>query len=274
MTSETTESTAAAATEIKSKKSEIVASEQELDLVDLNPEDKDESLQQQQQQTTDEGALKQKGEEDFDPNEYGGFPMEAWNRYLGAINDKKQSRAAALAKLNSYTVRINTSTNAMHPEFKYVTMKYSPITKKAWEGRRKELAEVEDLERELNMQNTRIAEMQEALRLRIFSRNKPRGMITNREDPTAAQLEEIQNNMKFYQEVSMNISTRLAEKRQQTDQTAFEIYFHKGKDIYDQIMNEDVDDILRACDWKQIHGAANLRLSKPLSTVAPSQGIS
>lgn len=250
-------------TKKSNKKKEL---DQELDLVDLNPE---------QEETTEDGALKQEGEEAFDPNEYAGFPMEAWNRYLGAVNDKRQSRSAALAKLSTYTVRINVApASSAYPEFKYNSLKYSPITKNAWEKRRKELAEVEDLERELNMQNTRIAEMQESLRLRIFARNKPRGMVTNREDPAKAQLEEIQNNMKFYQEISMNISSRLAQKRQESDLNAFQVYFHKGEDVYQQIMNEDLDDILRACDWKQIHGSANLRLSKPSSSPAPSQGIS
>lgn len=248
---------------LKKKQSEVP--QQELDLVDMNPE---------QEQTTEGGSLKQEGEEDFDPNEYGGFPMEAWNRYLGAINDKRQQRSAALAKISVYTVRMNVSRNVLNPDFKHVSLKYSPITKSAWEQRRRELAEVEDLEREMNMQNTRIAEMQESLRLRIFSRNKPRGMVTDREDPINAQLEEIQNNMKFYQEISLNVSTRLAEKRQITDLNAFKAYFHKDKDTYDQIMNEDLDDILRACDWKQIYGSANLRLSKPSSTQVASQGIS
>ena len=240
--------------------------QQELDLVDLNPED---------EQTTESGALKQPEEEEFDPSEYGGFPMEAWNRYFGAINDKRQSRSASLAKLSVYTVRVNMAApDAIYPEFKYATIKYSPITKKVWEQRRKELAEIEDMEREQQTTATRLAEMQESLRLRIFARNKPRAMITNREDPTKAQLEEIQSNMKFYQDISIDISQRLAAKRQSSDLTAFQMYFHKDRTTYDQIMNEDLDDILRACDWKQIHGSANLRLSKPLPTPGASQGIS
>lgn len=249
----------------KKKQQTTTTTTEELDLVDLNPENS---------QETEEGALKQEGEEDFDPNDYGGFPMEAWNKYIGAIQDKKQQRQSSLATLTNYTVRINVSPNAPYPDFKYASLKYSPITKKAWEQRRNELAEVTDLENELNVQNTRIAEMQESLRLRIFSRNKPRGMVTNREDPVRAQLEEIQNNMKFYQDVSVNINSRLSEKRQVTDFNAFKAYFHKEKDVYDQIMNEDLDDVLRACDWKQIHGSANLRLSKPSSSPNPSQGIS
>lgn len=200
--------------------------------------------------------------------------MEAWQRYFGAINDKRQSRSASLAKLNSYTVRINVAKeDNPYPEFKYNKLDYSPITKRVWEQRRKELAEIEDMEREQQSQVTRLAEMQESLRLRIFSRNKPRGMITNREDPTKAQLEEIQSNMKFYQDISTDLSKRLAEKRQSSDLAAFQMYFHKGKEVYDQIMNEDLDDILRACDWKQIHGSANLRLSKQSSSPGPSQGF-
>jgi len=239
---------------------------QELDLVDLNPED---------EQTTESGALKQPEEEEFDPSEYGGFPMEAWNRYFGAINDKRQSRSASLAKLSIYTVRVNMAKeDSIYPEFKYATLKYSPITKKVWEQRRKELAEIEDMEREQQTTATRLAEMQESLRLRIFARNKPRAMITNREDPTKAQLEEIQSNMKFYQDISIDISQRLAAKRQSSDLQAFQMYFHKDRTTYDQIMNEDLDDILRACDWKQIHGSANLRLSKPSPSLVASPGTS
>ena len=240
--------------------------QQELDLVDLNPEE---------QQTTDTGALKQPEEEEFDPSEYGGFPMEAWNRYFGAINDKRQSRSASLAKLGTYTVRVNMAReDSIYPEFKYATLKYSPITKKVWEQRRSELAQIEDMEREQQTTATRLAEMQESLRLRIFARNKPRAMITNREDPTKAQLEEIQSNMKFYQDISIDISQRLANKRQESDLRAFQMYFHKDRTTYDQIMNEDLDDILRACDWKQIHGSANLRLSKPSPSLVASPGTS
>lgn len=251
----------------KWKKTENKTTEQqELDLVELNPED---------EQLTDSGSLKQPEEEEFNPDEYAGFPMEAWNRYFGAINDKRQSRSASLAKLTAYTVRMNMAkSDAIYPDFKYVKLTYSPITKSVWEKRRRELAEIEDLEREQQTQTTRLAEMQESLRLRIFARNKPRGMITNRDDPTKAQLDEIQSNMKMYQDISMDISRRVAEKKQSSDLSAFTMYFHKDKDTYDQIMNEDLDDILRACDWKQIHGSANLRLSKPLSTPAGSQGIS
>ena len=248
----------------KPKKKE--GQEQELDLVELNPEE---------EQTTDTGALKQPEEEEFDPNEYGGFPMEAWNRYFGAINDKRQSRSASLAKLTSYTVRIDLSKDdSPYPDFKYTKLTYSPVTKSAWERRRKELAEIEDMEREQQMTATRLAEMQESLRLRIFARGKPRGMITNRDDPTKAQLDEIQSNMKFYQDISVDISRRVAEKKQTSDLNAFMMYFHKDVDTYGRIMNEDLDDLLRACDWKQVHGSANLRLSKPSSTPVVSQGIS
>jgi len=250
---------------IPKKKQSQQEQSQELDLVELNPED---------EQLTDSGSLKQPDEEEFNPDEYAGFPLEAWQRYFGAINDKRQSRSATLAKLSSYTVRINVAKpDDPYPEFKYSKLTYSAITKSVWERRRRELAEIEDLEREQQTQVTRLAEMQESLRLRIFSRNKPRGMITNREDPTKAQLEEIQNNMKFYQDLSVDISKRLAEKKQSSDLAAFQMYFHKDQAVYDQIMNEDLDDILRACDWKQIHGSANLRLSKPLSTPGVSQGV-
>lgn len=248
----------------KTKKQQEIQ-QQELDLVELNPED---------EQLTESGALKQPEEEEFNPDEYGGFPLEAWQRYFGAINDKRQSRSASLAKLTSYTVRINIAkADNPYPEFKYSKIDYSAITKKVWEQRRMELAEVEDLEREAQMQVTRLAEMQESLRLRIFSRNKPRGMVTNREDPSKAQLDEIQNNMKFYQDISIDISKRVAEKKQSSDLAAFQMYFHKSKEVYDQVMNEDLDDLLRACDWKQIYGSANLRLSKQSSSPGPSQGF-
>ncbi len=223
--------------------------------------------------TNQDGGLIQEGEADFDPSDYGGFPIEAWQRYLGAINDKKQSRVASLATYLKYKVRYNATPNAPYPEFKIMELTYYPITKKIWERRRNELSEIEDLERETQIQITKLAETQESLRLRIFNRNKPRGMITNRNDPNKATLEEIQTNMKFFQEFELDIGRKLAQKRQASDIEAFGMYFHRPKEIYEQILNEDLDDILRACDWKQIHGSANLRLSKPSSLQVPSQGV-
>lgn len=224
--------------------------------------------------TTDDGALIQEGEEDFNPADYGGFPIESWQRYFGAINDKRQSRAADLATYVKYKVRYNVAPETVpYPDFKLMELTYYPITKKVWEKRRKELAEIEDLERETQIQATKLAETQESLRLRIFNRNKPRGMVTNRDDPNQAMLEEIQTNMKFFQEFEAGIGKRLAEKRQASDSAAFSMYFHKPQETYDQVRNEDIDDILRACDWKQLHGPANLRLLKASSIPGASQGI-
>jgi hypothetical protein len=245
------------------------------------------NAQQQQQQEKDElldlnadsetinddGSLVQENEEKFDPGDYGGFPIEQWQRYFGAVNDKRQSRAASLANFRSFKVRFNSAgPGAQYPEFKVLELTYYPITKKAWETRRRDLAEIEDLEREAQVQATRLAETQESLRLRIFNRNKPRGMVTDRNNPEKAVLEEIQNNMKFFEQLEIGLSKRLAEKRQSSDSEAFSMYFHRDKGTYEQVLNEDIDDILRACDWKQIHGSGNLRLSKALSTPSPSAG--
>jgi hypothetical protein len=234
------------------------------DLMDLNAD---------AETINEDGSLIQENEEEFKPGDYGGFPMEEWNRYFGAINDKKQTRQAKLANFTKYKVRYNVAPDTMpYPDFKLLELTYYPITKKVWEQRRKDLAEVTDLERQINAQALKLAESQESLRLRIFNRNKPRGMITNRDDPTKAALEEIQTNMKFYADVQSDISKKLAEKKQETDAKAFQMYFHKDKNTYEQTMNEDLDDILAACDFKQIHGSANLRLSKALSTPSPSAG--
>jgi hypothetical protein len=231
------------------------------------------SLNEGTETINDDGGLIQEGEEKFDPGEYGGFPIEQWQRYFGAINDKKQSRAATLSTYTKYKVYRNVAPETVpYPDFKIMELTYHAITKKVWEKRRSDLAEIEDLERELQVQQTKLAETQESLRLRIFNRNKPRGMITNREDPNKAMLEEIQTNMKFFQEFEMGISKRLSEKRQASDSAAFSMYFHHDQSIYDQIRNEDIDDILRGCDWKQIHGPANLRLSKASSSQNNSPG--
>lgn len=264
MSTDETNSTETTPTPTKKTAEQILKHEPD-DILDLN---------EGAETINDDGALEQEGEEQFNPSDYGGFPIEAWQRYFGAINDKRQSRAANLAILVAYKVRFNVApTTVDYPDFKIKELKYYPITKRVWEERRKALAEIEDMEREGQIQATKLAETQESLRLRIFNRNKPRGMVTNRDDPNRAVLEEIQTNMKFFQEFESGIGKRLAEKRQTSDSMAFSMYFHLPQEVYDQVLNEDLDDILRACDWKQIHGSANLRLSKPSSSQAPSQGI-
>lgn len=254
----------------------------EEDLIDINPDpeeekekEKEKEKQKQKPKLTETGALMQEGEEEFDPNDYAGFPMEAWNKYIGAVQDKQQARTANLARYSTYTVRMNVAKEGdPYPVFEPTQLQYYAITKKAWEKRRLENSEVEDLQRQLQVLTQHLAEQQESLRLRIFARNKPRGMVTNREDPTKAQLEEIQENMKFYEGFSTDIGTRLSKKKQESDLFAFQMYFHKDKDFYDEVMNEDIDDLLRACDHKQLYGSSNLRLSKPSSLQVASPGTS
>jgi len=227
------------------------------DLLNLNETDslvKDELVQ--------EGEDKQ-----FDINDYSGFPIEQWVKYQGTINDTKQRRRVSIAGLDKYKLRFNASNDDDIPEWQVQELQYYPITVRAWQKRQSDLADVEDKNREIGALDLQLSEIQNSIRIRTLNMGKPEDKLANKSLNTQS-LEELQKNVTYLQNLGKNMKQDFQMLKNNADRYAFKIYFHR-EDIFDKVRADDLEDILGACDWKQMQGPSNLLPSKNLPM--PSQ---
>ena len=206
-----------------------------------------------------EGLLEQEGETKFDINSFQGFQMEQWVKYQGSINDTKQRRRVAISNLEKYRCRYNKSNDDDIPQWEILELQYHPVTVKAWQKRQSDTAEIEDKQREIGAIDLQLSEIQNSIRIRTLSANKP-GTQTN----TDQTLEDLQKTVVYIQNMEKNLKKSFQEKKNAADRYAFKIYFHQPAEMFDKIRADDLDDIIGACDWKQTQGPANLLPSKNL----------
>lgn len=201
-------------------------------------------------------------EKEFDINEYSGFPIEQWVKYQGSINDTKQRRRVAIAGLDRYKLRYNASDDDDLPEWRVQELQYYPVTVKAWQKRQSDLADVEDKNREIGALDLQLSEIQNSIRVRTLNMGKPENNNVNK--PLNSQsLEELQKNVTYLQNLGKNLKQSFQRLKNDADRYAFKIYFHQT-DLFDKVRADDLDDILGACDWKQMQGPSNLLPSKNL----------
>ena len=210
---------------------------------------------------TDE--LVQQGEDrQFDINDYSGFPIEQWVKYQGTINDTKQRRRVSIAGLDKYKLRFNASNDDDIPEWQVQELQYYPITVKAWQKRQSDLADVEDKNREIGALDLQLSEIQNSIRIRTLNMGKPENNIASKPLNTQS-LEELQKNVTYLQNLGKNMKQEFQKLKNEADRYAFKIYFHRD-DLFDKTRADDLEDILGACDWKQLQGPSNLLPSKNL----------
>lgn len=199
---------------------------------------------------------------DFDIKEYQGFPMDDWIRYQGSINDNKQKRRVSIANLEKFTMRFNKSGDDDMPEWDVITLQYYPITVKAWQKRQSDIALVEDKQREVGAIELQLSEMQSSMRERYMMRT---GGNSRSSDISKLNLEDLQKNVNILTNLQKNMKQEFQRVKNEADRYAFKIYFHKPEE-FDKIRADDLDDVIGACDWKQVNGPANLKPSKSSPT--------
>jgi len=214
--------------------------------------------------------LVQEGEDkQFDINDYSGFPIEQWVKYQGTINDTKQRRRVAIAGLDKYKLRYNASDDDDIPEWRVEELQYYPVTVKAWQKRQSDLADVEDKNREIGALDLQLSEIQNSIRIRTLNMGKPESRTAIASKSINEQsLEDLQKNVTYLQNLGKNMKQSFQQLKNDADRYAFKIYFHR-EDIFDKVRADDLEDILGACDWKQMQGPSNLLPSKNLPM--PSQ---
>jgi hypothetical protein len=205
--------------------------------------------------------IKQVEEQKFDINNFSGFPIEQWVKYQGTINDTKQRRRVAIAGLDKYKLRYNASDDDDIPEWQVQELQYYPITVRAWQKRQSDMADVEDKNREIGALDLQLSEIQNSIRIRTLNMGKPENNTPKTLNTQS--LEELQKNVTYLQNLGKNMKQEFQKLKNDADRYAFKIYFHK-EDIFDKVRSDDLEDILGACDWKQLQGPANLLPSKNL----------
>lgn len=236
------------------KEKPITTTKQEDDLLNLNESKEDSTI-------TDD-ILKQVEDHKFDINDYSGFPIEQWVKYQGTINDTKQRRRVAIAGLDKYKMRYNASEDDDIPDWKVIELQYYPVTVKAWQKRQSDLADVEDKNREIGALDLQLSEIQNSIRVRALNSGKKDNSVGSK--PMNSQsLEELQKNVTYLQTLGKDMKQTFQKLKNSADRYAFKIYFHK-EDLFDKVRADDLEDILGACDWKQIQGPSNLLPSKNL----------
>ena len=224
------------------------------DLINLN-ETTTESDKTTQLEDPQQLELKDK---EFNIDEYSGFPMDKWVRYQGTINDNRQKRRVSIAGLNKFTMRYNKSDDDDLPEWDTMTLEYHPITVKAWQKRQADNALVEDKQREIGTIELQLSEMQSSIRERALNASKG---LSYSKSLSSQSLEDLQKNISTLQNLQKNLKQAFQETKNAAERYAFKIYFH-NQDVFNKVRADDLDDIIGACDWKQVNGPANLKPSK------------
>ena len=222
------------------------------DLLDINEPSTEPEIKLDDTETINQEAK-------FNIEDYSGFPMEQWIKYQGTINDNKQRRRVAISNLEEFKCRYNKSGDDDLPEWDILKLKYHPITVKAWQKRQSDTAEIEDKQREIGALDLELSEIQNSIRIRALSANKP-----DPKSSTSQTLEELQKTVTTIQNLEKNMKHTFQELKNKADRYAFKIYFHQDDSLFDKIRADDLDDIIGACDWKQTQGPANLSPSKNL----------
>lgn len=213
-----------------------------------------------------EDADTPKQDYEFNIKDFPGFPMDDWIRYQGSINDNRQKRRVSIASHDKFTMRYNRSGDDDIPEWDILTLQYYPITVKAWQKRQSDVALLEDKQRELGALDLQLSEIQSSIRERIMS-NKTISSSKhyNNNNNINLNLEDLQKNVNLLSNLQKNMKQELQTIKNDADRYAFKIYFHRP-DEFEKIRADDLDDIIGACDWKQVNGPANLRPSKSSAT--------
>lgn len=209
--------------------------------------------------------------DEFDPGTFAGFPMDAWQRYYGEINDNRITRRAALAPLEAYQVRYNKSGNIYLPEWQEIELRYYAPTTGAWNRRADALAELDDIDRNIQIVTTKLGEMQNLIAVRRSQSVTGTGRFGQGESS------DLQRNVNFLESIPDNLSRTRRQKEEESDRRALQMYFHIPDHdldrIYENMDSEDRQDVLGACDFKQQQGGRKNLLRSGRSAIPATPAI-
>lgn len=240
------------------------------DILELNKQQqqaapKTEQVQQQEPPAKEEIDLdnvlnnQQESAKNFDPSAFKGYDLDRWTNVFGTIADQNTQIQVALSTLDTYKIPWNKSNDYIYPEWQILELRYYSVTQGALDRRQSLNARVEDLNRTGQVINLRIQEMQQEIQERKARQMRGGGsndlaiQRSNKVTLDNARVEDLQRNIKALEEIPNDISSDIQRSKTDANWLGFQMYFHiKDKDVFDNVRADHLDNILKACDLKQL----------------------
>lgn len=169
------------------------------------------------------------------------------------VNDERQKKIVKLATLDKYKIFVNLSDDKYNPDWAIIELEYFPVTVGAWNERRGITAKIEDMGR---------VAMEEVVQLMEYDLLiRQRRQIMNQQNTRMDALSLNESTVRSYgsqRKVTPDLQEKIQDKTEEATKIALEIYFHLPPQIYDKLHQEQLRDIVEACDLKQTHGVPNL----------------
>ena len=142
------------------------------------------------------------------------------------------------------------------------------------------MAKVEDLGRLAQTTQLKIQTMQVEIRERQnrqYSAKQSNDISYSRTDKVTLnniRVEELQKDIRALDEIPLNINSDLQAKKEEANWLGMQMYFHiKDREVFDNVRADHLDNILKACDLKQLGIPKNQGTSSN-SPMQVRQGVS
>jgi hypothetical protein len=217
----------------------------------------------------------------FDISQFHGMDMERLNAYFGSVGDANNQIQIALSQLDKFVIPYNKSGDTIFADWTRYELKYHSVTMGAHNRRQELNAAVEDLGRQIQTVALKIQTMQQEVRDRqmrmMRGDNTKADLALSRENKTTLdniRVEELQRTVKTLDEIPNNLNTDMARMKQDANWLGMQMYFHiKDREVFDNVRADHLDNILKACDLKQLGLPKSQELSKS-SPMQVRQGVS
>lgn len=211
----------------------------------------------------------------YDPAKYPGY--DGLVRYFSDNGSNKAQVHVWLSHLDNFKVPYNISGDWKIGKFQLMDLRYHPITTKANDQRQLLLAEVDDLTRQQQVHSIKLREMDQAIQQRAADRfisSQAMHETKSYKSLDHMTVQEIQSEIDSLQAIDLNISKKIQEKRIEADVLGFQIYFHMtDREVYDNCRNDQLTDILKGCDQKQLKSIATNSKNSLSSLTQGRQGV-
>lgn len=198
----------------------------------------------------------------FDISKYPGMDTERLNAYYGTVVDTNNQIQIALSQLSSFIIPYNVSGDMIYANWTKMSLEYRSVTAGALNKRQRMMARAEDLNRQIQVVGLKIAAMQQELRDRQakqFKAKDPNDIAVKRSSEfekanlNTMRVEDLQRDIKTLEEIPNNINSEMQELKEEANWLGMQMYFHtKDKEVFDNVRADHLDNILKACDLKQM----------------------